>query len=101
VGKLIYGPAAQEIDIDDRLLAHLRIVVNAKFRRGESFLLNWEHHSGEGNGRSSIWMHPTIPLHMRFFGNRQPPVNRLWIDALMLAANSANGLTLLPEPEAA
>ena len=98
MGKLIYGPGALEIDIDDRVLAHVRVIVNAKFRRGESFLFNWEHSSGEGNGRSSVWMHPTIPLHIRFFGNRQPPVNRYWVEALMATANSANGLSLVPEP---
>ncbi|KQM60872.1 MULTISPECIES: DUF7882 family protein [unclassified Agreia] len=98
MGKLIYGPTGLEIDIDDRVLAHMRVVVNAKFRRGESFLFNWEHNSDEGNGRSSIWMHPTIPLHIRFYGNRQPPVNRAWIEALMVTANSANGMVLIAEP---
>jgi hypothetical protein len=99
MGRMIYGNAGTEIDFEDRLLAHLKVVIITKLRRDESFLLSWEHGQSEGSGRSSVWMHPAVPLHFRFYGNRQPPLNRAWIEDLMLAANSTGGLVPVPEPE--
>ena len=98
MGKLAYGAPNWSVEFDDRALAHLRIVILAKLRRNESFSLSWNIESAHGSGRSSIWMHPSIPIQFEFFGSRDPALNRLWIEALMLAANSANGLELTPEP---
>ena len=33
-----------------------------------------------------------------YSGNRRPVLNRLWLEQLAEAANSVNGLVLLPEP---
>ena len=96
MGRLIYGPTAQSVDIDDRTLAHLRIVVMNKLRRSEAFMFDIE--IGDGSGRRSFWMHPSVPLQFHFFGSRQPPINRVWIEELMLAASSPHGLTITPEP---
>ena len=38
MGRFIYDTMANSVDIDDRTLAHLRIVVMNKLRRSESFL---------------------------------------------------------------
>jgi hypothetical protein len=43
-------------------------------------------------------MHPAIPLVYDFDGSRHPAINRDWIDALMVTANSTTGLVLVPEP---
>jgi len=99
LGKLIYGAPTWSIDFDDRELAHLRIVIVTKLRRGESFSLSWNSDSASGMGRNSIWLHQAIPLQFVFFGGREPTLNRAWVEALMTKANSASGLEVVPEPE--
>jgi hypothetical protein len=95
MGKLIYGRGGV-IDVEDRLLAHLKMAIVAKLRRDEKFTLSWVHENG--TGRSTIWVHPAIPLHFKFDGSRQPVLNRAWIDALLVSANSTGGLQLVAEP---
>jgi hypothetical protein len=97
VGKLIYNAQGSSFDIEDRALAHLRIVFMNKLRRGESFMFQYT--AGDGSGSRSLWLHPSIPLVFHFYGSRQPALNRRWVDALMLEASSPNGLTLTNEPE--
>lgn len=94
VGKLVYGSGNRSFDIEDRTLAHLRVVVMNKLRRGEPFMF---HHS-EPHVTCSVWMHPAVPIVFHFSGSRQPSVNREWVEALMQEASSANGLRIVPEP---
>lgn len=98
MGYLYYGRPGEEIDIDDRTLAHLKIVILAKLRRAESFAFSFQHDVKDGSGRSTIWLHPAIALQFNFLGSRQPAINRTWLDALMISANSVDGLRILPEP---
>jgi hypothetical protein len=86
------------VDFDDRLLAHLQIVIGQKLRRNESMYLSWKDDNRIGNGRTTIWLHPSIPLIYKYFGGRMPRINPLWIEALAISANSAGGLQILPEP---
>jgi len=97
MGRFIYDTNANSVDIDDRTLAHLRIVMMNKLRRSEPFMFDVE--IGDGSGRRSFWIHPSVPIQFHFFGSRQPRVNRRWIEQLMLSASGPNGLTILPEPE--
>jgi hypothetical protein len=96
MGRFIYDTAANAVDIDDRTLAHLRIVVMNKLRRAEPFMFDVE--VGDGSGRRSFWIHPSVPLQFHFFGSRMPRNNRLWVEELMQAASGPTGLTILPEP---
>ncbi len=96
MGRFIYDTAANSVDIDDRTLAHLRIVVMNKLRRAESFMFDVE--IGDGSGRRSFWVHPSVPLQFHFFGSRNPRINRAWVEDLMQAASGPNGLTIVPEP---
>ena len=100
MGYLMYGRPAESIEIEDRTLAHVKIVILAKLRRNESFAFSFEHDVSEGSGRSTIWMHPSIPIQFKFLGSRQPAINRAWLDALVVAANSVDGLRLIEEPAA-
>jgi hypothetical protein len=100
MGTLIYGPAAKELAIDDRLLAHLQAVIIAKMRRGESFAFNWQKDVVDGSGHITIWIHPAIYIEFVFLGSRRVPLNREWMEALMATANSAQGLELMAEPPA-
>lgn len=99
MGKLIYGAPMWSVEFEDRALAHLRIVIIAKLRRNETLTLSWKSDAVGVAGRSSIWLHPAIPMQFVFFGGREPVLNRAWIEALMVTANSPAGLELVPEPE--
>ena len=96
MGLFIYDTMANGVEIDDRTLAHLRIVIMNKLRRSEPFIFDVDMH--DGSGHRSFWIHMSVPLQMRFFNTRPMPINRAWIEALMQAASGANGLTILPEP---
>lgn len=79
---------------------HLQIVIGSKLRRGESFFLSWNEPVGGGSGRSSLWLHPSIPLYFKYYGSKTPRINRAWIDELVTSAHSSNGLLLSAEPPA-
>jgi hypothetical protein len=96
MGRFIYDTVANGVDIDDRTLAHLRIVVMNKLRRSEPFMFDVE--IGDGSGRRSFWIHPSVPLQFHFFGSRNPRINRVWVEELMQAASGPSGLSILPEP---
>jgi len=97
MGALTYGDSGITVSFDDRALMHLQIVISAKLRRRESFLVSWNDTIAAGGGRSSIWIDPASTLYFRYFGSRIPVINRNWIDSLMLSANSAGGLVLVAE----
>ena len=99
MGLLIYGPGSSEIEMDDRLLAHLRIVMLSKMRNQEAFSLSWSMDASQGSGRETLWVHPTIPLRFRFFGGRPPAINRTWIDLMVASANRGD-LRIMAEPVA-
>jgi hypothetical protein len=84
--------------MDDRLLAHLKVVIVAKLRRGEPFLLSWTLGAAEGSGRKSLWMHPSIPLQFEFDGSRRPTLNRAWLDELMASSMTNQGMLITDEP---
>jgi hypothetical protein len=96
MGLLIYaGNEAQEID--DRALAHLMVVIVAKLRRKECFLLNWPDTEG---GTFSLWISPAIALEFRFTGSRPAELNRQWLEALERSSTGVRGMLLLREEEA-
>jgi hypothetical protein len=97
MGKLIYEGTVKT-DIEDRALTHLQLVITAKLRRGEPFSFTWREDLSIGGGRTTIWVHPGSSLVFKYFGSRQPAMNREWIDALAFTANSPSGLYLVPEP---
>jgi hypothetical protein len=99
MGKLVYGDSDIDIDIDDRSLAHLQIVIGNKLRRGESFFFSWKDDPAVGDGRSAIWLDRAIPLYFKYSGGRLPAINRAWIDALNGSANSGTGLVFTDEPD--
>ena len=98
VGRFIYDTNANSVDIEDRTLAHLRIVVMNKLRRAEPFMFDVE--MGDGSGRRSFWVHPSVPMQFHFYGSRHPAINRAWVEDLMAAASGPSGLVIVPEPPA-
>lgn len=97
MGRLFCGAAQPPILIKDRALAHLKIVVTTKLRRNESFTLSWIHKDGEAPGRSTIWLHPSIPLRFVFDETEAPTLNRRWIEELSQTLSSTGGVCLTDE----
>lgn len=97
MAKLIYGSGDIEIEFDERTLAHVHVVISTKLRQGESFMFSWADDVRVGDGRSSLWLHPSIPIYFKFDQASPPELNREWINALFMTANSGAGLRLLPE----
>lgn len=98
MGKFIYNERIR-VDFEDRVLAHLQVVITTKLRRGESFTFMWRNDHSLGDGRQVVWLHPGADLTFQYFGSRQPSLNPAWLDALSYVANSPSGLYLVPEPQ--
>ncbi len=97
MGTLYYGGSATPIHIEDRALAHLKVVIAMKLRRGESFTVSWRHPEDQPRGRSTIWVHPTIALRFVFDDPDQPELNRNWLEKLANSANTSGGIQLVDE----
>lgn len=100
MGKFIYDGQIK-VDFEDRLLAHLQVVITTKLRRGEAFTFMWKDDTSIGNGRTLVWVHPRSSLVYKFYGSRTPTLNRAWLEALTHTANSPAGLYVIPEPSPA
>lgn len=98
MGYLVYSGERLDLMIDDRALAHLQIVIINKLRRGDAFAFSWKDSKKSGDGRSSIWIAPTISLHFKFAGSRSPEINAAWVQQLYDAATSGRGLYITDEP---
>ncbi|GAA5207538.1 hypothetical protein GCM10025774_13050 [Microbacterium kyungheense] len=106
MGHLIYG-VAPAIDIEDRALEHLRVVIVTKLRRDESFSFNWDNEpdvSGDDainapGLHGTVWISKASSLYFSFDSAPTAALNPHWIMALMEEANSNRGLRLVPEPE--
>lgn len=97
MGMLHYGESTAPIHIEDRALAHLKVAIATKLRRNESFTLSWRHADGDPEGRSTIWLHPAIPLRFVFDDVEAPQLNLKWVEQLMHTANSSGGIQLVDE----
>ncbi|MDQ1126449.1 hypothetical protein QE428_001482 [Microbacterium sp. SORGH_AS 505] len=94
MGLIYYGGSAMPIRIDDRALAHLKVVVATKLRRAESFTVSWSHPDDSPAGRTTIWLHPAIPLRFVFDAAEPPTLDREWIEELAASASSSGGIQL-------
>jgi hypothetical protein len=97
MGTMYYGGSAMPIAIEDRALAHLKVVVATKLRRNESFTLSWAHPDDQPQGRSTLWIHPSIPLRFVFDDPRPTELSRTWVEQLAQSANSSGGISLIAE----
>lgn len=97
MGTVYYGGSATPIYIDDRALAHLKVVIATKLRRGESFTVSWRHPEGQESGRTTLWLHPSIPLRFVFDDPEPPQLTREWIEDLAASANSSGGIMLVAD----
>lgn len=96
MGYIQYDGTSQ-LHINDRALAHVKVVIATKLRRNESFTLSWRHPDDQPGGRSTIWIHPSIPLRFTFDEPEAPPLNAKWIEEIMQSANATGGIMLIDE----
>ncbi|MGC5221005.1 hypothetical protein ACPW96_00235 [Micromonospora sp. DT81.3] len=97
MGLFRYGEALRA-DFEDRTLWHLQWVIGAKLRRGESFHFSWKDDLSVGNGRTTVWIHPTCSILYKFYSGNRPPLNAAWLKDLTSTANANSGLYVMPEP---
>lgn len=97
MGTIYYGGDASPINIEDRALAHLKVVIATKLRRGESFTLTWRHPDDQPRGRSTVWLSPSIPLRFVFDDPEPAVLSREWMEELAQSANSSGGIMLVAE----
>lgn len=98
MGTLFYGADRLAIDVDDRALAHLQLAMVTKLRRHEGFAFTWRDEHASGQGRHTVWVHESVPLHFAYLGSRMPSINRAWVDALLVSATTTPGMRLVDEP---
>lgn len=98
MGYLHYGDHGTAVEIGDRALAHLQVVIIPKLRRGESFAFSWIEPTSTGSGRNTIWVHPMVTLRFKFAGSRPPSINPAWVAELAHLVNSDGGLRCTSEP---
>ncbi|MER7795858.1 hypothetical protein [Microbacterium sp. NPDC096154] len=95
MGQLFYDHIGPAVDIDDRTLAHLRVVITKKLRRQESFTLSWK--NPDAHGRNTIWIHPAIPVKFDFDGPEPTDLNQEWIRRMADSAMTGGGIVLTGE----
>ncbi|MFT4212944.1 MAG: hypothetical protein QM626_13855 [Microbacterium sp.] len=97
MGTMFYGDDSTALHFEDRALAHLKVVIATKLRRGESFTISWVHGPGEQRGRSTVWISPSIPLRFVFDDPEPTTLNPRYLDQLATSANSSGGIQLIDE----
>lgn len=97
MGQIFYGASGTAVEIEDRALAHLKVVIATKLRRGESFTVSLTHPGREEGGRSTLWFAPSIPLRFVFDDPEPAELSSAWIEELAQSAYSSGGIVLLPE----
>ncbi|WP_203137238.1 DUF7882 family protein [Microbacterium sp. JZ31] len=97
MGQLYYDHMGPAVDVDDRTLAHLKAVITTKLRRSESFTLSWQ--APDRHGRTTVWIHPSIPVKFLFDGQEPTQLNRDWIQRLADSALEGRGIILTGEHE--
>lgn len=94
---MYYGDDDTALTFDDRALAHLKVVIATKLRRGESFTITWVHGPQEPRGRSTIWIAPSIPLRFVFDDPEPVSLSPGYLEQLATSANSSGGIMLVEE----
>ena len=93
MGSFVYD-RCRAIEIDDRVLAHLQVVILDKLRRNESFAFDVY----DSKHWVTLWVCQRTPLEFRYGGNRHAALNREWLELLADEAGMHGVLRLVPEP---
>lgn len=91
MGRLYYGNSTDAIVVDDRDLAHLKMVATTKLRRSEGFSISF---FSQDRGRSTVWIHCAIPLRFEFDSVEPIRLDPAYVNELAQAAASAMGIVI-------
>lgn len=94
MAQLYYGAETRPAEIPDHVLAHIKVLAATKLRRGESFMLTWPNGEDPAQGRTSVWMQPSIPLRFVFDGPEPDSLDREYLRTLADEAMSGRGIVL-------
>ncbi len=92
MGRLYYSNTTDAIEIPDRALAHLRTLATTKLRRSESFTVSFVHPAPAG--RSTIWLHCSIPLRFEFDSAETDVLDREYLEELARSAAASGGVVM-------
>ncbi|AWB96283.1 hypothetical protein DCE93_12005 [Agromyces badenianii] len=95
MGKLHYD--GKSFEMDDRMLAHLQLIIGVKLRRGENFFMAWKAPASSGEGRRAIWIDNGVPIYFEYAGGRELRLNMAWAEKLADQASKGGGLTIMAE----
>jgi hypothetical protein len=90
MGFMMYE--AVTVEFDDVLLTHLQLVIVQQFRHQRSFPVSWLDSLKDGDGRSTLWLTPAVPIYFKFAGSRVPELDPEWVKLLSDSAASTHGL---------
>ncbi|GAA4049497.1 DUF7882 family protein [Agromyces indicus] len=95
MGKLYYGDSSFEME--DRLLAHLQLIIGVKLRRGENFFMSWRAADSSGLGRHAVWVDNGVPIHCEYDASVPVELNMAWAERLADLASKGGGLIIQAE----
>ena len=79
------------VSVEDDLLDHVFTVMIAKLRRHEPVVLTWSDEYGQ---EQRVFVTPVTFVRAEFDTGSRAARDKLWLDRLMMAANSQAGLSL-------
>lgn len=94
MGRLRYDGTSEPINVEDVTLAHLKVVISAKLRRNESFMMTWRPVNNAETRRATAWIHPAIPLQLLFDNAAPPAIDPDRIAHMMHSLNATGELVL-------
>ena len=98
MGFLYYGNNSYAVQIEDRPLAHLKIVLLSLLRAGTSVAFCFDRSVDIGSGRETLWISPSTEIRFRFNGSRAPRINEQWLQLIIATEDTSTGLRLVAEP---
>ena len=94
MGTLHFGSTRTPLHLDDRLLAHLEIVITSKLRRGEGLLLWWVQPGDDTPRRGACWITSATELLYLFDSVDVVAIDRDELERLSVESNSSRGIQL-------
>lgn len=84
---------SQPIDIDDRLLQYLQVVLSIKLRRNESFTITWTDIEAQ-HSRTTLWIQPAISMRFVYSSAESQRLSGGYLRQLADQAAMSSGLML-------
>ena len=101
MGTFYYGGGHGDLpagfDLDDVLLAHLKLVIISKLRRGESFVVTVPALEHGCQVREALWVTPSVPMRFVMDEADGPLLDPHRLEALMTQANTLGGIVVKAE----